>query len=235
MKTQTKIVFLELVAGIFGWMWLLAGAATVYFTITAIWFEGSWNLILAAIFTSIICKWLAKGLNDNKLRVAYEAELVSRGMTSKEAGENWGQTYLGQNQNTTGNKDEEDAKIIRNYVIYIEENPIIDEIKDSTCLPHTRDQIFNALLSAFEKIDEKSQKEQIKVLATTLAFFQPDVGKEPLTLLGSEFVKMLSDEKTDVDEIAKALDENNSSTARYREFDEKVQSDVRKILARFTS
>ena len=233
MKTRTKLVFLELVAGIFGWMWLIAGAATVYFAITAIWFEGSWSFILAAIITSITCKWLAKGFHDNKKRVAYEAELISRGMTPKEAGESWVQAYAGKNQNGTGKNDEENSEIIRNYAIYIEKNPIMDEIKDRTCLPYTRDKILESLHSAYEKISDESQKEQIKVLAITLAYFQPNVGEEPLTLLRADFSSFLNDEHTDIDKIAEAFAKNNSPTARYRKFDENVQSDLRKILARF--
>jgi hypothetical protein len=235
MKTRTKVVFLELVAGIFGWMWLTAGAAAVYFAITAIWFEGSWILILAAIVTSITCKWLAKGFHDNKTRVAYEAELIGRGMTSKEAGESWVEAYVGKNQNATGKNDEENSEIIQNYAIYIEKNPIINEIKDCTCLPYARDQIFEALLSAYGKISDESQKEQIKILAITLAYFQPNVGKEALTLVAADFSNFFNDENTDIDKIAEAFAENNSPTARYREFDEKVQSDLKKILARFTT
>lgn len=235
MKTRTKLVFLELVAGIFGWMWLIAGAATVYFAITAIWFEGSWRFILVAIITSIICKWLAKGFHDNKRRVAYETELISRGITPKEAGESWVQAYAGKNQNGIGKNDEESSEIIRNYATYIEKNPIMDGIKDRTCLPYTRDQILESLLSSYGKISDEIQKEQIKVLATTLAYFQPNVGKEPLTALGADFTNFLNDENPDLDKIAEALDENNSSAARYREFDEKVQSDLKKILSRFSN
>jgi uncharacterized protein YpuA (DUF1002 family) len=233
MKTRTKVVFLELVAGIFGWMWLAAGAATFYFIITAIWFNGSWSMILVAIAISIICKWLAKGFHDNKIRVAYEAELISQGMTAEEAGKSWVRAYLGKNQNTTRNKDEEDSEIIRNYAMFIEKNPIIDEIKDRTHLPHTRDQILDALVSAFEKTNDANQKEQIKALATTLAHFQPNVGKEPLTLLGARFSNFLNDENMDIDKIADSLSAENFSTARYNEFYTKVQNDAKKIMARF--
>jgi hypothetical protein len=233
MKTRTKLVFLELVAGIFGWMWLTAGAATLYFIIAAIWLNGSWSMILVAIATSIICKWLAKGFNDNKIRVAYEAELISSGMAPEEAGKSWTQAYLGKNKNSNTNSGEKEAEIVRNYATYIAKNPIIDEIKDRSCLPYERDQILEALLFSFRKISDANQRKQIKVLATTLAFFQTNVGKDPLTLLGAEFYNLPNDSGANIEEIAKAIDANNASARRYFEFNDKVQVDTRKILARF--
>lgn len=93
MTTKQKLVTLELVAGIFGWGWMIAGSATLYCVVMAIWFGGSWSNAGIAFAVGAVSKWLAKGFNDNKIRVAFEAEMISRGMTQEEAGKAWLEAY----------------------------------------------------------------------------------------------------------------------------------------------
>lgn len=93
MTTKKKLVLLELISGILGWGWMIAGAVTLYFVVMAIGFSGSWANAGIAFATGVICKWLAKGFHDSKIRVAYEAEMISRGMTPDEAGKAWIAAY----------------------------------------------------------------------------------------------------------------------------------------------
>lgn len=81
MQTRSKLALLELVGGLFGWLWIIASIASIYFLVAALAFNGRWSNLFWAVGTGVVAKWLARGLNDHQKRVAYEAELVSRGLT----------------------------------------------------------------------------------------------------------------------------------------------------------
>ncbi len=78
MTPKSKLAVLELVAAIFGWGWLIAGGFAIYFLVTAIGFGGSWIAFIVALLISGIAKWLARGFEDNKRRIALEAETLSK-------------------------------------------------------------------------------------------------------------------------------------------------------------
>ena len=94
--TRAKLITLELVAGLFGWAWLIAGGFATYYLVMAIGFDGSWVPFLVALVVSGIAKWLTRGFDDNRKRVAFEAHLVAKGMSRKEAGEAWIRAYSGE-------------------------------------------------------------------------------------------------------------------------------------------
>jgi len=95
MKTNTKLIILELIAGIFGWIWMLAGITMFVLVVLALFFGGTWWNVLWTFIASAIAKWLAKGFDDNKNRVAYEAELIDQGYSPEEAEKAWLDSYLG--------------------------------------------------------------------------------------------------------------------------------------------
>jgi hypothetical protein len=97
MQVNIKLVILELVAGIFGWVWIIAGLAALYFLVMAIVANGPWSRCLWAIGVSGVGKWLLRGFEDNKRRVAFEADLISQGYTPAEAAREWVARYTGQN------------------------------------------------------------------------------------------------------------------------------------------
>ena len=96
MSTRSKLVALELVAGVFGWGWLIAGGFAIYYLVMAIGFDGSWASFIVALLISGIAKWLARAFEDNKRRVAFEADLVAKGVSPQDAGVAWWQAYTGQ-------------------------------------------------------------------------------------------------------------------------------------------
>ena len=77
MTNKSKLAVLELVAGIFGWGWLIAGGFAIYYLVMAIGFGGSWLSFVVALLISGVAKWLARGFEDNKRRIALEAETAS--------------------------------------------------------------------------------------------------------------------------------------------------------------
>ena len=100
MTTNTKLLILELLEGIFGWRrllvelgWFVAGASAIYFLAMAVGFEGSWTLLIVALVISGLSSWLAGGFLDHKKRVAFEADLVVKGLSPDEAREAWLKVY----------------------------------------------------------------------------------------------------------------------------------------------
>ena len=96
MTAHGKLLTLELIAGIFGRVWIIASFAAIVLLVVAIGFDGRWLLFFMAIGTSVIAKRLAKGFHDNKIRVAYEAQLIEQGYSPEEAGRKWLDEHLKQ-------------------------------------------------------------------------------------------------------------------------------------------
>ena len=105
MITREKLITLELVAGLFRWVWLIAGAFAIYYFVIAIGFDGSWVPFVVSIVVSGISKWLTQDFDDNKKRVAIETDLVTKGMSRKEAGEAWFRAYSRQESPVTNDTD----------------------------------------------------------------------------------------------------------------------------------
>jgi hypothetical protein len=100
-------MILELVAGVFGWGWLIAGGAAIYFLVMAVGFEGSWIPFVVALVASGLSKWLARGFEDSKKRVAFEADLVAKGLSPAEAGKAWVKAYTAQGGSPDNTSDKE--------------------------------------------------------------------------------------------------------------------------------
>ena len=98
MKTINKIRTLSIIAGLVGWVWMIAGVLALYYFIMAIGFDGSWYSFFIALAVSAVAKWLCRGFYENRDRVAFEADMVARGMTPQEAEAAWLHEYS-QNRN----------------------------------------------------------------------------------------------------------------------------------------
>jgi hypothetical protein len=85
MELRAKLVWLELVGGIFGWVWIVASVTALYCLVVAIFLDSPWSRFFWAFGIGIIAKWLAKGFRDNQLRVAFVAELMEKGLSREEA------------------------------------------------------------------------------------------------------------------------------------------------------
>ena len=94
METRTKLALLELIGGTFGWVWIVASVAALYFLIVAIFFDSPWSRFFWALGIGVIAKWLLRGFRDSQARVAFEADLVGKGFSRDEAGKEWAKRYL---------------------------------------------------------------------------------------------------------------------------------------------
>jgi len=93
METKSKLFWLELIGGIIGWVWILAGIATLLLVLMALAAAWSWWNVLWAFLVGAVAKWLTRGFLDNQKRVAYEAHLISKGVSKEEAGKAWIDAY----------------------------------------------------------------------------------------------------------------------------------------------
>lgn len=94
MELRTKLVCLELIGGIFGWVWILASVAALYFLVAAIFFDSPWSRLFWAFGIGVAAKWLARGFRDNQLRVAFVAEQMEKGLSHEEASREWFERYM---------------------------------------------------------------------------------------------------------------------------------------------
>ena len=72
MESKSKLVVLELLAGLAGWVWIGASIVALYFLATAVYSDGTWSRFLLALGTSIVAKLLVRGFETQKLRVLIE-------------------------------------------------------------------------------------------------------------------------------------------------------------------
>ncbi len=89
-----KKIILELIVGIFGWVWIIASVASLYFFVIAIFANGEWSSFLWALGISAVAKWLTKSFQDNQQRVVFETQLIDQGYTREQAGKEWLSRYM---------------------------------------------------------------------------------------------------------------------------------------------
>jgi hypothetical protein len=93
MTTESKLARLERLAGLFSWTWIIASITALVFCVMAVGFNFEWTNFLWALGISLIAKWLARGFERKKIRVAFEARLIAQGMSPKEAAQEWHKQY----------------------------------------------------------------------------------------------------------------------------------------------
>ena len=247
MPSRAKPVFLELVSGAFGWAWLIAGGFAIYYFVMAIGFEGSWVPFIIALVISGIAKWLLRGFESNKRRVASEADLVAKDMPPQDAGKAQAQAHTDQSAPEVSvaatetvsmteenrRKAEERSRIISDYGEFIERNPTAAEIWDVKLLPHDKETIFSAICLEIVREQDEGRLEALKASALFLADFQEGVGDKPLSPVGVDLPP--ADPASMSDDDLRALAEKiagSSDRERYEAFQPLVQENEEKILAK---
>jgi hypothetical protein len=83
----------EFLSGLFGWIWIAAGLTTLVFIVLTVSSNWDWRDIAYASVVSATSKWLARGFEDHKRRVFFEAKMTMDGMNDREAGAAWIKAY----------------------------------------------------------------------------------------------------------------------------------------------
>ena len=94
MRTPIKLAILELIAGLFGWVWIIASFSGLYFILMAVGFHGKWSKVFWAFGIAAVSKWMTRGFMGNQQRVAFEAALVKEGYTPQDAAQEWITRYM---------------------------------------------------------------------------------------------------------------------------------------------
>jgi hypothetical protein len=80
---------LELLSGLFAWIWIAAAIAAAYFLYGALANEAPLDYLLGSIVAGLVAKYLAATLNSSKEQVDYVDQLIGRGYTQAEARSAW--------------------------------------------------------------------------------------------------------------------------------------------------
>ncbi|HEX3912714.1 MAG TPA: hypothetical protein VHW71_04340 [Steroidobacteraceae bacterium] len=200
MQTKTKMVWLELIGGLFGWAWIVASIAFIYFLVVAIFAAGPWSRVGWALGAGVIAKWLARGFNDHKTRVAFTANLVAQGYSPKAAGEEWYSRYTGNKRepiqalpatrlNVTPGPmtNEESVRIISAYgKALLDRKSIYGDVSE---LPYAKERIKKALIHGIKETSNPKLCEQMKGAYITLAEWQAGFGSRSAAaeFTGQEF------------------------------------------------
>ncbi|MBW2608047.1 MAG: hypothetical protein JRD05_10475 [Deltaproteobacteria bacterium] len=78
MKKKSEAMAHELIAGIFGWVWIIGIPVWIYFLVQ--WIRGvhPWWYFTIAIAASFFCKAVAREYNKESVKVMYESEIEDK-------------------------------------------------------------------------------------------------------------------------------------------------------------
>ena len=88
-ETTVKLVILELFARFFGWMWIGAAMASVYFLYEVFAKVTPWFYVVWSFGAGLVAMLIVAVLNGWKHRVDYVDQLIERGYSKGEAMEAW--------------------------------------------------------------------------------------------------------------------------------------------------
>lgn len=164
MKNKTKAMWIELVGGIFGWIWIGSFFGSIYFLIQAALYDGSWLNLAAVLFAGVISKAVLRESEARKsLLMTHES--VNFDSNSKF-------------DNVDDKKcHKEIEKIVQQYGEFLQHSsPATGCVADQEKLPFPKGTIKNALINALKNTEDNHQKEVLKFAYLSLVNWQPDVG-----------------------------------------------------------
>jgi hypothetical protein len=89
MTTRTKLVILQLLAGMFDLIWIGASVVLVYFLYGALANDEPWAYLSWPFAVALIARQIAVALKNNKQRVDYVRQLMERGYGREDAEAAW--------------------------------------------------------------------------------------------------------------------------------------------------
>ena len=248
MNPKRQLIILTVLSGAFGWIWIGGGIAILLFAGLAWFVDWSWWNLLYAAIVSGVAKWLARGFLDNLKRVAFEAEMVSKGMSPKEAGQAWSEAYFGHgtpasanvqpsdtsNVETNRQAAEERTRIIADYGAFLERNPQAanpTQIWDTKNLPYSKERILDSICLELVKENDQKRVNALEVVAISLASYQDGVGDLPLGFDLSE-ADLKAAIEDGVDALAARIIAANPDPARFEKYSALHKKDLTNIMAR---
>ncbi len=125
-------------------------------------------------------------------------------------------------------KAERRAQVISDYGSYIERHPSAGEIRDVSELPHSKEEILDAIILEIVRENDEKRVEALKAGAIMLADFQENVGLKPLTMLGISNSDMLAGVTSDDSKLKELAEKiaNNPDKEKYESFSKIVEQEL---------
>jgi hypothetical protein len=89
------LILAELATGLFGWLWIFASIAVIFFFFAALFHYAPWSRFFWSFGFSVVAKWLARGFHDTQGRIQFVADGIAAGLSREEASERWFAQYTG--------------------------------------------------------------------------------------------------------------------------------------------
>lgn len=224
MQTKSKLVILELIAGLIGWVWIGASIAALYFLAMAVFSDGTWSQFFWTLGANIVAKWLTRGFEDNKKRVAYEARLIDEGHSPEEARKIWVQEYSGDSE--VQPELNNPTAIIQEYGKTLETSaPSPGCVADESKLPYSKEVIKKAIITGLRSTEDQQIREHLKVGYIQLADWQKGVGESDQ---GLDLTNI--DMNQDTESLAKAILEHSSGSEDWVTVAQKEQEVLKQEL-----
>ena len=161
MESKSKLVVLELLAGLAGWVWIGASIVALYFFATAVFSDGTWSRFLLALGTSIVAKLLARSFETRKLKAASELVMVE-----------------GSSPEQSPREENDAARNIQAYGKILETSALAPgTVADESKLPYPKAKIKEAIVAGLRITDDEQMKDHLKSGYLQLADWQPGVGQ----------------------------------------------------------
>ena len=210
MKTIIKLSILEFIGGLFGWVWIIASLAAVYFFVMAVFFDGGWSNFMFAFAVGLAGRELLKGFQEAKNDVPSEKISGSDEIIS--------------------NFDEVE-QIIQKYSLILQESaPAAGCVADESKLPYSKDVIKKAIVIALQNTESGEMAESLKVSYLMLANWQIGVGSSDH---GIDFSKVTLDKTTF--EIAQELTKSAQAIDAWSDVVNKEHEELKKELESLNS
>ncbi|ACV68905.1 hypothetical protein [Desulfohalobium retbaense] len=224
METKPKLAILEIIACIFGWLWICASFAALYFIAMVIFSDGAWEPFFWALGVSVVSRWLAYGFKDNMKRVDHEENLTDKKYPPKNHVEDWPREGLSNKKNQS--QDNNIVSIIQEYGKAIEyDAPKPGCVADENKLPFPKNTIKKAIISELKSSGNDEIKEYLKVAYIQLADWQQGVG--PIDK-GPDMSSI--DKNQDIEDRAKAFLDQVSGSENWTAMAQKEQEALKQEL-----
>ena len=164
MKSKNKAMWLELIGGIFGWIWIAAFIGTIYLLIQTIFYDGELVILIGVVLAGGISKAFLRALEERKIFLMNQ-EPINDTDNNKSA------------NNHEPDQIEETEKIVQKYGKFLENSSPADGcVADQSKLPHSKTVIKTALIKALQNTADVHFQEALKTSYLSLAKWQPNVG-----------------------------------------------------------
>jgi len=163
-KEMRYAVYCELLSGGFGWVWIASIFTVIWFTISALFMDGSWWECGYSFLVGGICK----GWTRSFMQAQQEYMEAGVALGSVET------------KSVSDNEIEDIKNVVNKFGKVMEELDYVLNFHDVEKLPYLKETILNSIISAYKATDDENNREFLKVGVLALSHFQENIGDSPV-------------------------------------------------------